>query len=446
MLFLFALPGLVQGLMHAPAQSLIQGIYAKHAGLPLAALGTAVLISRIFDAITDPLIGWTSDRWRQRGGSRKLFVAVGTVVTMLGLWFLYRPPQDVTIGYFLGWFLVSYLGWTIIEIPYRAWSFELSSDYRTRTRIQTWIALFVLLGALMFYAVPAIGQALGWLDSPELDLKAMALAAVFIVVLMPLANLLAIWKVPDGQAAVPAPRESLRELGRVLLGNRPLMHFCAVFTVIGLVLGVGQGTVYLYLDSYLGLSDKIAAILGGAAIISIVAIPFWGWLCQRYDRVRVWAVSALGTAACLLGYGLVSPGEGALQLILPMVVAAHFFMACTAVVAPATIGDVSDYGRWQFNRDHGGLYMSTFTLVQKAVTGLGVAAGLFLLDAFGFDATASSQSDSGEFGIKLAIAWLPAVLVLAVTPLIWWFPLNRARHQALTRELAERDEAAVQIA
>jgi len=127
-LLVFALPAIMQGFMHAPAASLIQGIYAKHAGLPLVALGTAVLITRLFDAFTDPLIGWASDWWRQKTGSRKPFIVVGTLVTAVGLWFLYRPPEGVTISYFLVWFTVAYLGWTMTEIPYRAWSFELATE------------------------------------------------------------------------------------------------------------------------------------------------------------------------------------------------------------------------------------------------------------------------------------------------------------------------------
>ncbi|MGH8506048.1 MAG: MFS transporter, partial [Stenotrophobium sp.] len=61
MLFAFALPGVMQGFMHAP-EAQVQGIYARYAGLPLVALATALLLTRLLDGITYPLIGYLTDR------------------------------------------------------------------------------------------------------------------------------------------------------------------------------------------------------------------------------------------------------------------------------------------------------------------------------------------------------------------------------------------------
>lgn len=438
MLFLFALPAILQGFMHAPAQSLLQGIYAKHAALPLAALGTAVLITRIFDAVTDPLIGWLSDKVHRRTGTRKHFVVVGTFVTMLGLWFLFRPPEEVGIAYFTAWFMVAYLGWTIVEIPYRAWSFELSSDYVVRTRIQTWLGLFVILGTLFFYFTPYLGKSLGLSSGTELDFTALGLAAIVIVILVPLFNFIAVWRVHDGQHDREKPQTSFADLRRAVLDNGPLLYFTAMFMVIGLVMGISQGAAYLYLDAYLGLEDKIAAILGASAIITIIAIPLWGWLCQKFQRHKVWAVSAVGAGICLFGYSLIPTGGAGQQLVTLNVLAANFFIACTIVAAPSILGDITDYGRWRFRQDHAGLYMAFYSLVQKTITGLGVALGLFMLDIFDFDATAASQTARGALGMHMTMAYVPCVLVLLIAPVVWKFPLGRERHAEIMREVEAR--------
>src|SRR5437016_2555873 len=106
----FSLPMAVLGLMHGPEQ-LLHGIYAKHAGLPLTSLAVALVLTRLFDALTYPLVGYLSDRTAKRTGSRKSWLVAGTIAIVIALWFLYRPPEHVTIVYFTGWFMAGYLGW-----------------------------------------------------------------------------------------------------------------------------------------------------------------------------------------------------------------------------------------------------------------------------------------------------------------------------------------------
>src|SRR5439155_15833656 len=84
-LFAFALPGLMVGFMHAP-ETIVQGIYAKYAGLTLSALAGALILTRLFDAIPYPLIGYLSDLTARRTGTRKPWLVAGTIVTVVSLW------------------------------------------------------------------------------------------------------------------------------------------------------------------------------------------------------------------------------------------------------------------------------------------------------------------------------------------------------------------------
>ena len=69
--FAYAIPSIGMALISSPVTPVLGGIYAKHFGLSLAAIASVMLIARIFDAVTDPVIGYYSDRWRIRTGSRK---------------------------------------------------------------------------------------------------------------------------------------------------------------------------------------------------------------------------------------------------------------------------------------------------------------------------------------------------------------------------------------
>lgn len=439
LLFLFAMPAVLQGFMHAPAQSLVQGVYAKHTGLSLTALGSALLLTRFFDAVIDPLIGALSDACHRRLRSRKMLIALGTAVTLLGQWFLYRPPADVSIIYFTGWFMMTYLGWTLTEIPYRAWSMELSSDYVFRSRIQVWLGVALLIGALSFYAVPYIQKALGLSRSTEFDLSTMAVTAAIVVVVFPIVNLLALWRLPDGPAHCEAPPIGLRDLGSAIGRNPPLLYFIFVFAAFGISGGLGQGVYYLYFDSYLGLGKHFAAVFLLALPVSVIAIPFWGWVSQHFERRSVWAITLAAGGLCYCGLGFIEPGPNALTLATVCVISTCFFVSSTLVIGMALLGDAIDYGRWRFGQDHAGLYMASYTLLQKFAGGLGVALGLMILGWLGFDPTARAQSASASTGMKLIVSWLPGACCLLISPMVWRFPITRGSHARMMAEIAARD-------
>ena len=99
----------------------MQGIYAKHYGISLATIGTIVLISRISDALTDPLVGFYSDKIKYKTGTRSHLIILGAAALLISAYFLFNPPNEVTAIYFFLWYMAFYFSWTLFEIPHLAW-------------------------------------------------------------------------------------------------------------------------------------------------------------------------------------------------------------------------------------------------------------------------------------------------------------------------------------
>lgn len=433
LLFVFALPGILQAFMLAPSASILQGVYAKESGITLITLGSAVLVVRLFDLVSDLLIGFLSDRSAQRGVSRKLWIAAGTLVTAIGLWFLFRPPPQVSVGYYGFWFLMANIGWSLVEIPYRSWSIEFSAVPAERTRIVTWIAVASILGGLLFYAVAPAGHALGLLDSAEINLQTLGLTAVIVTLLLPFLTLYTLLRVPDSktpQAPIPAadiPKESLALVLKSVIGNAPLMRLLFCLTVYYLMTGMSQGVSLLYLTNYLGLSSSVNIVFALAVPLSMLGVPLWGMLIARYDRQRVWA-AAMAMAGIFYGSMGLLPPQPSVLLLGALFGASTFFSLSALVAAPVIMGDIIDHGRHKFGVERAGLYLSLKAQIVKGAGAVAAGAGLIILGWAGFDASKSGAelTPQAVSTLKWVVGWGPLLGMMGTAALMWFMPISRA--------------------
>ena len=129
----FGIPEYAIYLSSIPITLYIPYVYSADFGLELAHIGLILMLARITDVITDPLIGYLSDRTKSKFGRRKPWMAVGAIVMMTAAFLLFNPKEEVTNSYLLIWSMLLWLGWTMINIPYYAWGAELSENYDERT-------------------------------------------------------------------------------------------------------------------------------------------------------------------------------------------------------------------------------------------------------------------------------------------------------------------------
>jgi glucuronide carrier protein len=156
------------------------------------------------------------------------------------------------------------------------------------------------------------------------------------------------------------------------------------------------------------------------------------------ERHHAWAISLIAGGSGCAALAFVSPGPWALTLsfvLYPVI----FFTLVGVVIVYSMSADIVDYGRFMTGKDHAGLYGAFFAFLQKSLQGVSTAAGVALVGAFGFDATASMQSAHGILGIKLTAAVIPAIGLLGAAALIWNFPLTRARTAEVQAALKHRD-------
>ena len=154
--FYYALPGLALAVPLVPVSVLLPSFYAQDLGLGFAATGGLLLLARLSDLVTDPLIGRWCDRSGGRFGRRKPFMLVGALLALLSLIGLALPTETTSPGWLLGFSMTLYLGWTLVAIPYQTLAAELSTDYNGRNHLTAAREFAGLVGLTIAVGLPAL--------------------------------------------------------------------------------------------------------------------------------------------------------------------------------------------------------------------------------------------------------------------------------------------------
>lgn len=431
----YALPALPLAIILFPAYAILPSFYASHTRIPLATIGIILLASRLFDAVIDPFIGYLSDNTRSRWGARKPWLVVGTVASMICVYPLYVPSPDVGPLYYMAWFFLFYLAFTLIEIPHKAWGTDLVRSYMERSEVSTYLGMSFALGNLAFAVVPFYPSFAGH----GYDAVTLRAVALMVIVLLPLAVGCAIWIAPQGKP-VAQRRTTWRDLMHGVFSNGPFRHFLLIFVLAGFGQGMFYGAVYLFVDSVLHLRLYFPFVLLADAVCTFVAVPLWYRLIARLEKHRAWSIGMIGSALVVAAMFFVTPGSAGLAMLLMLVILRAAMGAVIYVAPHALLGDVVDYDILRSRSNRAGNYHALMALVTKANGAAGGGLALVLVGLCGFKAGAEN-APAAIAGFKLAVLVLSSVIVAGSGLAAWLFPLGRRRHDIVRRRILARSDA-----
>lgn len=416
-----------------PAYAILPGFYAQHTAISLATIGVILTVSRAFDALVDPLIGYCSDRTKSRWGSRKPWVLIGTVVLAISMPRLYVPAPDATAWSYLFWFLMFYLGYSLIEIPHKAWGTELARDYQQRSLIATALAVAFSIGTLLFAAAPFVRDQ----GNKGYDAEALSLVANVFVVALPVLALFALRFVPTATTRDVVSPLAPREILRGLMLNRPLRWFLCIFILTGLGQGIFYGLVFLYLTKVLPFKQHFALVLLVDAVVSLAGLPVWYRVIVTVGKHRAWSIGMVISAAALSCMLLIPEGPTGLTVLL-ILIALRALGSSVVYVAPnALIGDVVDFELYKSGANLAANFHAVVSLATKGTATLGGGLGLILVGLIGFDPKLPSSA-STAFTFACVATVLPAFLLLGASIAAWTFPLTRRHQRTIERALLKR--------
>ncbi|ETN92521.1 Glucuronide permease [Gammaproteobacteria bacterium MOLA455] len=437
----YVAPQLGLSLLFAPVITVLGGIYGKYFGVSLTTIATVMLVARIFDAVTDPLIGYYSDRWRARTGTRKPFILMGGLLMIPCCYFLFVPPENVSTGYFTFWYMAFYLAMTVFMIPNTAWANEFTETAKDKTLVFSLMAMTSQGGTGLFYLIPLLPFFLTTDITPEV-LKVTVIAGA---VLLLIGLLVAVKVVPSGPAhsplvSVDQQSQRLADILSALINNKPFLLYIGAFMCLGIGYGMWAGLFFIYVDSYLQLGKAFANLSLWGMVCGALAIPVWYRLSLYWGKRKAWLVGMLLLTGVFLYTAVLRPGDSGLFELFALNLLMTFSIASMGVISYPMLCDVIDYGRLKDGAEHNALYFSIQALMMKIQLAVGGALGFAVVGWFGFDVQALEQTEWSLIGLRLSVSWAPTFFVLLAMVFIAKMPLTEARMNIIRRRLSLRDK------
>ncbi len=420
-------------MLHTPALSILPGLYATTAGIDLAVLGAILVVSRILDGVTDPLIGMLSDKTRSRLGRRKPWIIAGGLLCMVGVLFWFRPGAETGALYFLLASIAVYLGWTMVEIPHGAWLSELTPDYQERSRISGFRTTAIYLGYVLFWS----GPFLPIFATTEITPEVTRFLSWLVVGLILVSVTWAVIRVPQGDVGI-AKTADLKTAFRGLVSNKPMRYFSALMLASAIASGMVAGLYFFFIATYLAIPERFSHIGLAVATIGVASAAFWGLVGARIGKHRMLALCNLSTVATLIAMGFIRPGEAAYPAMFTVFSLSALFSAGSTVAYYALMADVVDYDTLRTRSNNAGNYYALITLFQKIGLGAGAGVALMLASLFGFDPDARNEG-LALAGFFIAFLGVPILLNLTSTILALFFPITERRHRIIRRRLEARE-------
>ena len=414
LLLAYALPAFALAALYLPLYTYVTPFYVAERGVDLAAIGVVLIAIRLADAVSDPAMGWLSDRTPAHWGRRRVWLAASVPVIVVGCWQLFSPPEDAGLAHATLWLAVVTLGWTMAQTPYAAWGAEIAPDYDSRSRVTGWRESVVLVGTvavtIVYVGAGGGGDGLGAI-------------AWLVAVTLPLGVLIAFLRVPDKAPEARAKRLTFREGLAAMRANQPFRWLLGAWVLNGLANGMPVTLFEFFTRDRLGMDPDMFGIMFLLYFASaIMGVPFWLWLARRWSKHRAWCLAMIYASAVFASVFALSHGDFAAFGVVSVLTGLAF--GADLALPPAIQADVIELDRQQTGSARAGIFFAIWQVATKASIAISSGFALIVLDVAGFVSRAAN-TENALLVLTALYAGVPIVLKLSAVAMMWRFPLDR---------------------
>lgn len=415
----------------------------KAMGMSPALAGTIPLIGKVWDAVTDPLMGNITDRTHTRFGAKRFYLLIGSVISALTFILMWVSVNGTSKAgqylFYVAMYMLFSTGFTIVMVPYNALLPDMVEDYTLRSRFSGVRTICSTFGAILAGLIPTL-LIRDNTDAASYLRSALIFGVIFLVVI--LITFFGTWEKEKEPVRIGF-RESLTQSFTVYK-SRSFQLFLLIFLcgqgAADFVTGLAVYFVDDVLNAYGGgrFTYLMAVILLSQFIGTIVFSPIMAKTSKKFPILVGFPIRMAATLAMLF-----FAHEGAsFGVILALSFVIGMGMAASSVSIYAILSDMADIDELITSINRPGTCSGMATFVRKIATGLSSFVIGLLLTLVGYsEALANAgerQSAATQQGIALIYVFVPVILMLLTILFAWLFPVNQKEFRIVRKEIARR--------
>ena len=433
--------------------------YSNVFGLSLADAGMLMLITRLWDAVSDPMMGILADRTKTRWGKYRPYLLFFSLpFAVCGVLLFTTPENGKTVWAYVTYILMMTV-YTGINVPYGSLLNVMTADSDEKSVLSSYRMFFAYAGSFIALGVweplcnmfdktrVAVEGAEGGLASistnPEAWQHAMIVIAACCFIFFILSFLMTKEYVKS---------ESTVSVGKdlkLLLKNKPWWILVGAALASNLFNTVRGTTAAYFFADYLQKSVELApqwAFLVSAGIFLsmgevanmvgvVLAVP----LSKNLGKKSTYMLSMAALAGLSVVFFFLPPTAGGYWAMLGLQIVICVFSGVMSPLIWSMYADVADYTEFKEGTSSTGLIFSSASMAQKFGGALGGSAVMWLLAAFGYNTIAGAvQTETAIMGLRMLMSFVPAAIAALAVFIVWFYPLTKKKMEGVQVELAEK--------
>ena len=386
--FLYSLPSIPLAAAQIAVSIAVPAIYSKIAAVGIGITGLVIMISRVIDMITDPILGNYLDRMVEKTGW-KFWLLIGFPLISIGIFILFNPLDALEIFSLLLGIIFVTLGWTFFSIPWWGIGIAISnSNSNDRFKVVSFRELLtipgVILGLFLIHFSNISGE-------------------IFLIISILFLSPLFIKKIPIPNISNKKVTSYFLNIKNLLKDNSNFKYLCLSYFFIGLSNGVTSILFILFVEFIIGGSPQ--NFLSIYFISAFMGLPFVYMLASKYNKKRIWTSFILLACICFLPVVFLSTNSTTLFMVICII---SGFCLSADLIIPSSIQADIIYKEQQQNKNVlvGKIY-SVWSFIQKLSLALSAGVCLPLLGYFGFN---PSEVNTQLLPLSFAYGIIPIIL------------------------------------
>ena len=412
-------------------QLLVLSFLTNYLNVPVGIAGLLTTSVLIFDIITDPIVGYLSDRTHSRWGRRVPWMVIGALILSGGIIGLFGVPQSLsllgTIIWVGGFFALATVGFTMVAIPYGATAGEMTQDPKERSTMMGFRMAFASVGILLGGAV--IPQLAGGTRDGHF------IAAIYVAPIIILSIWGSLWSTRTAPRILSPSARGFLSTWLLVFRNKPFVILVCLYGIMTLAIalitaGLPFAAIYLIFDSGNSLLSPASSALGILSLLfacfvfgSILSQAFWVWMSARLGKVSA-LIFGLVIYIILLVAIFISLPSVDIMLIAILFVVAGMTNGAYQQIPWAIYPDLMDITRSESGDAIEGAFSAIWLFGQKVANAIAPLILSLILALFGWRESGEGFTDQVPEALRAlqnSITILPAfILALAILGLFYF--------------------------